>query len=462
MSVDSLIFFTCFIAAMIGLTIMSIQKRRAEWRALLRKVAKRFGLGLVLREGMSFQPRLIGTHGGYRIELDAYRPGRRLRVTVDGGVLFSLGDLSFKRERSWPFGADNSDPQVGDDRFDSAVLMELPQVDEGFALLSSRLRKALVRITRNGGEFSGGCLVLKSRALVHDEEGHQDSFNYDEVVALIKDALELADLLKAAHHDPIANLLSTAQEDPNSAIRLQAVHLLDDLHGESKDGQAALHQLRRARDAEVRIEACLRGHPRDFETIRSVVRDSAEDGEARVRAINALPTNEFGQLCNTDKAMLTELATVESFSVLAATLQRFLRTDHPVDLELLKRCVKRSNDKGRLAAVRLAGSQAEPQIDWLIGLLDPKYPLSSIGAAQALGASHSAKAAPALQRIIDNDDSDDALRRAARAAYAQVQARLSHRGGGLTVFEDGGGRVSLTGGETGALSQARRPQKQKT
>ena len=142
--------------------------------------------------------------------------------------------MSFKRERTWPFGPDNSEPQVGDSRFDSAVLMELPQVDEGFALLSDRLRKALVRITRNGGEFSKGRLVLKSRALVHDEEGHQDRFTEDDVVRLIEDALEIADLLKEAHRDPVANLLDTAHNDPNGSIRLQAVRLLGELHGQSE------------------------------------------------------------------------------------------------------------------------------------------------------------------------------------------------------------------------------------
>jgi hypothetical protein len=161
--------------------------------------------------------------------------------------------------------------------------------------------------------------------------------------------------------------------------------------------------------------------------------------------------------------MLTELTDIETFTVLEAILKKFVLTNHTPELALLQRAAKQTTDRGRLAAVRLAGRQNTPHFDWLVELLDSRYPISSVGAAQALGASGNPRATVHLQRLLTEHDTPTTLKRAARAALDLLRANLGHRGGGLSVTEHEDGRVSLVDAGEGALSRpVSTPKKQST
>jgi hypothetical protein len=454
-------------------------RKRKQWRTLLAGLGEHFSLRLVDGRGINKHASLIGTRDGFDVQMSKSTGSSFLargssvlaradasgidgiQVTIEGDSLRTLEGLSFTREQpSIFFSRRAPDPQVGDVVFDRAVRMELPDIHKGFALLSSSLRWKLERVTSAGGSLRGGRLTLKSRALGENESFM--SLNFDEITGLVEAGLTVAKLLKAAQENPIGTLLTTAKSDPNPGIRLQAVCLLDDLHGEADAAQIALQELQTDPDMAVRLEACLRGNPRDYDVVRRVVRDSSAPAPVRVRAIEELPQNELGRLRNVDSAMLTKRAEVEAFEVLEAILLKFLRSDHTPEFTLLQGAVKRSTDRGRLAAVRLAGQQARPHFEWLVGLLDPRYPISSIGVAQALGASGNPKATLHLERILADRESTDELQRAARAALNRLKAKLDHHGGGLSVFEEGDGRVSLVEAGEGALSRPTRgPQKQK-
>jgi len=435
------------------------RRKRKQWRTLLGGLGEYFSLRLVDGRGINQHASLVGTRDDFEVQMSKSRGG--IQVTIEGDSLRALEGLSFTQEMPAIFFSGRaSDPQVGDVVFDRAVRMEFPDIHKGFALLSSELRSSLERVTRVGGSFRGGRLTVKTRTLGE----YQDfmSLSFDEITGLVEAGLTVAKLLKAAHENPIGTLLTTAKSDPNPGIRRQAVCLLDELHGETDAAQIALQELQTDPDMAVRLEACLRGRPRDYDVVRRIIRDSSAPAPVRARAIEELPQDDLGRLRNVDRAMLTERAEVEAFEVLEAILQKFLRSEHKPEFTLLQGAVKRSTDRGRLTAVRLAGQQATPQFEWLVGLLDPRYPISSIGVAQALGASGNPKATLHLEGILADRESPDELKRAARAALNQLRAKLDHHGGGLSVFEEGDGRVSLVEAGEGALSRPTRgPQKQK-
>jgi len=432
----------------VGTSIQKARANSAKWTARLLQVASMHDLRLVSRRATT---ELTGSIEGFQVELGPMKSKARLQVVVSGAPLEPLAELAFHPEPATIFSKGNSDPQVGDVVFDRAVKMELPDPDPAFALLSSALRQNLKSITKNGGFFAQGRMVVRSRRL--GEGQHWSSFSEEEVSELIKRALTTARLLQKAHEDPITTLLDTAKEDPNGDIQIQAVRLLDELHGDSKAAQQALTELQTDSDIAVRLEACLRGKPRDFEVVRRIVRDTSAPAALRSRAIGALPTDELGRLRRVDRNMLVERADIEAFEVLEAILKKFVLTNDTLGFDTLKRAAKRSTDRGRLAAVRLAGSQDTPHFDWLVELLDSRYPISSVGVAQALGASGNARATVHLQGLLADRETPDDLKRAARAALDRLRANLGHRGGGLSVTEKGDGRVSLVDVGDGALSR---------
>jgi HEAT repeat protein len=449
--------FPLAIAAVVA--VGAHRTKRKQWRTLLAGLGEYFSLRLVDGRGINQHAYLVGTRDGFKVQMS--KSGTGIQVTIEGEALRALEGLSFTREvPSIFFSGRAPDPQVGDVVFDRAVRLDLSDIDKGFALLSSELRWKLERVTSAGGSLRGGRLTVKTRPLGESETFM--SLSFDEITGLVETGLTVAKLLKAAHENPIGTLLTTAKSDPNPGIRLQAVCLLDQLHGETDAARAALQELQTDPDMAVRLEACLRGSPRNYDVVRRVIRDSSAPVPVRVRAIEELPQDDLGRLRNVDRAMLTERAEVEAFEVLEAILQKFLRSEHKPEFTLLQGAVKRSTDRGRLAAVRLAGQQTTPHFEWLVGLLDPRYPISSVGVAQALGASGNPKATLHLEGILADRESTDELKRAARAALNRLRAKLDHHGGGLSVFEEGDGRVSLVEAGEGALSRPTRgPQKQK-
>lgn len=433
----------------VGGAILGSRAKKAAGLKLLLEVAKLHDLRVVNARGPDH---LAGMIGAFRVQVRPLETLSRLEIIVDGSPLKPLAQLAFHPEPGPSlFTKKSSDPQVGDHPFDRAVKMDLPEVDPGFALLSSELRRALTRLTNSGGFFEKGRLVVRSRPCGKDQDW--TSFPKSEISALIEQGLETAELLRNAYNNPIATLSDTARRDPNKDIRLQAVCLLAELHGDSEAAQDVLVDLQRNEDSAVQLEACLRGKPRDYQTVRRIIADSSAPAVLRARAIAALPTDELGRLRSVDRAMLTERADIEVFEVLEAILQKFVITDCTPEFGLLERAARRSTDRGRLAAVRLASRGDTPHFDWLVDLLDPRYPISSVGVAQALGASGNARATVHLQRLLTERETPDDLKRAGRAALDLLRANLGHRGGGLSVTEHKDGRVSLVEAKEGALSR---------
>jgi hypothetical protein len=440
-------------------------RARRRWRQILESIAEKHKLFV----SQSWNPTAMGLlPEGYRLNL-RWRSGQNghLSVSLEGDDLFLLRYLDFRPEPITVLRKANSDLQVGDQSFDEAVKMDLPNPLDGLGLLSPRIRQLLMECTSNGGSFSDGVLEFRSKGLYMQplrSEQASRQISLDDVEALIETARELASLLTAAHRNPVENLLRTAEDDQQLSLRIQAVELLNRLaNGGGKEGQHqeaaqdALKRLSRSKDPMVRVEVC--GKIRDFATIRRDLANTSLPGEARAAAIALLPLNDIGQLRSTDRRMLVELARTETFVVLEAILKLFVQTDFTPDNELLKGCANRCGDKGRLSIVRLIGKTGAASHDWLITQLNPRFPLSSSAIVRILGTSTSSKAANAVQRVLQDSNFDPEVERAARAALAQLRVQLDHRSGALAVLESDGGQVSLVQGEGGSLSHPAANQK---
>lgn len=433
-------------------------RNQALWDRLYRGLSEKYELGRTTKR-LLVLPTITGRLDGFRLRVMPRGQLNGISVLVDGGQLFALRTLAFSAESQGFLKPQQTDPQVGDRRFDLDVFLRLPDEEIGLALLTEDVRTAVRRFVRAGGRMLGGQLLLEISS--QDWVGSEDDL-VSKVTRMVEDTRELAELLCDAAADPVAALLTTAQTDRQADVRYGAVVLLAERFGANPAAQEALRTLTRAPDPAVRLEASWRARPQNFEVIRKIARDSSFPAELRARAISRLPTDPSGKLKNIDRTLLSELAETETFAVLTAILKSFLLHDHLPSVELLRRCARRTDQQGEHALVRLISRFGPSEVPWVTDFLQSANPAAAIAAAQALGAMGDGSVVLALTKLSTGRETPTEVKEAARAALERIRSRLGERGGQLSVVGEIDGAVSLTKDREGALSEARaRPPKQK-
>ncbi|MEO7793957.1 MAG: HEAT repeat domain-containing protein [Thermoanaerobaculia bacterium] len=340
---------------------------------------------------------------------------------------------------------------TGDHGFDSAAMLFGPSTAL-LAALDATTRAGLITLARNGPvEVSEG----EVRVTVAEP---RLELSRERLLALL---IALSDRLHS-EMDLVSALALNARSDPHPGVRKRC---LEELARKFRDSPQASEALRAALAdgaPEVRIRAARELGEEGRALLRQLAGDAAAADTIVAAAIIALGRNfageEFNQalkLALRHRRISTATACIERLGLgdvpnAAATLGRILRVD-----------------RGALAVAaagalgRLANGAAESLLVEAIG--DESAPVA-LAAVEALGASGSIAAVPALRQRIDRGDGARSLLRAARRAIGQIQARVQGAdpgqlslapalGGSLSLAPEVSGQLSLAaGGSAGQLS----------
>lgn len=319
--------------------------------------------------------------------------------------------------------------EIGDESFDKTFFIEGPP-RLAFAALNAETRRLLGRVNAEGRlEISFGEL----RADMPDEK--------------VGDVLPLLLDLSRRFAQPLdvpRRLAENAEQDPEPGVRLQNLLLLI---RELPDDPGTLEVLRKAcsdTSPEIRLRAArkLGAEGRD---VLLALAENPEDDDRSAEALSALA----GELpFERTRVILDRALNRRRPRTARICLEAIGRSGNTAAVDVLEKVMSR--EKGELAAVAAQGLEAigspasEPA---LILALQREQTDLQVAAARALGRVGSVDAVLPLKELADRFLPGD-LRRAARQAIAEIQARVQ----GASP-----GQLSLAGGEAGQLSLATAP-----
>jgi HEAT repeat protein len=266
-------------------------------------------------------------------------------------------------------------------------------------------------------------------------------------------AERLAEILKVADRlsrpaDVAARLAANVRGDPVVAVRLRNLRTLVREYPGRPATVSALKAALGDPSVEVRLHAAMALGDDGRETLLEIA--SAEDDDVEA----ALAIDALGDRLPRERAedILGHALRTRRRHVAWACLESLGRHGGSEGIASLSRVL--AIEKGELAeaAARALGATGQPEAERpLLEGLGHSDRTVRVAAAAALGQTGSAAAVPALRRV-ESASSDD-LRRAARQAVAEIQARMTGASPGqLTLTEGEAGQLSLARDEGGRVS----------
>jgi HEAT repeat protein len=403
-----------------GLTLLvEFRRQRAQMEAW-RRAAARVGLtDLDETEGGLFgKPSLDGRAGEVAVRLERYSRNRGehgTRIVV--GLGHGPGGLYLRREsvgtaiEKRVLG--EREIEIGDRSFDEEFFVQ-GRAPVAIAVLDHEARRRVALLLRGRIPLPGGLSVDVGASVsdgVLEVTVNESGFlgrreKMPEILAVV---LDVARRL-VAPGDLAARIAENLRSEPAVGVRVQAVRVL-------------------ARE--------FPRHPATRDALLAACQDPSED--VRLRAGIALGEDGRGtllELASGGRAhdacaaeAITSLGTSVAPDQVESALRRALRDPH------------RSGTAQACLAVLASLGRPEAEALVLQGLRSRDEPVA-VGAARALGKLGTAASVPALREAAEGSGE---LRRAARQAVAEIQARLTGAAPG---------QLSLAGGDAGALSLA--------
>ncbi len=391
--------------------------------------------------------RLIGRAGSLLVELST-RPHSKNEMAycfAVGGLGYRSEELVLHRE---DFGATvaktlgSRELEVGDPAFDDQLYVRGSPV-LAQAVFDADTRRATIRLFADESAE-----VWLSEGVLHYESSGDQAMP-DWVERQVPLVLEFARKLSRPA-DLIGRLAADASSDPLPSARLAKLRTLV---REFPRLPATLEALRRGlddTDPRVRLLAAIElneeGTPRLLEL--ALDDESSEDLQAKALAGlgDRLPLD-------TGREVLSLALRSRRLPVAEACLAALGPRGGPDVVDALAKVLAVERGPLAVAAARALGASGEPLGEApLLGALQRADEGVAAASAEALRYVGSASAVPRLREVESTTD-DGALRRAAREAIAQIQARLGGASPGqLSLAGADSGQLSLTEGERGRVS----------
>jgi hypothetical protein len=400
--------------------LVSSERRRSQLRAW-RQAARRAGLsGVEEAEGGIFEGAfLTGRSGELAVRLEGYRRGKYEHGTkiVIAGLGHGPGGLSLRRE-----GLQTAiekrfigerEIEIGDPSFDAEYYVQ-GRAPLAVALLDAETRRRVAALLRRRLAIPGETGVDIDPSLsdgVLEVRVKESGFTgyRERIPQILVAVLEVARRL-IAPPDVAARIASNLRAEPEAGARLRGVlALAREFYAHPATREALLAAREDASD-EVRLRAASFLGEEGRETLLGLVERTGTDDSCAARAIA-----ELGDRLPAERV--------------EAALRRALAGAGRSQTALA--CLQALALRGRAGAEGL-------MLEALRGEGGPV----AVAAARALGRAGTVAAVPALREAAEAGGD---MRRAARQAIAEIQARL-------TGAEPG--QLSLAGGEAGALSLA--------
>ncbi len=411
------------IAAVIGLSIaylVASERKRAQLR-VWGQAAARVALGDVEEaEGGFFGgASLCGRSGELEVRLEGYQRGKSEHGTkiVVTGLGHGAGGLSLRREglgtaiEKRVMG--EPEIEIGDASFDEEFYVQ-GQAPLAIALLDAETRRRLGALLRNRIAILTGVWVDVDASLsegVLEVRVRESGFsgNRERVPDIVEVVLEVGRRL-VAPRDVAARIAENLRTESSAGVRVQSLLVLArefPRHPATRDALLAGCQ---DPSGEVRLRAGIALREDGRQTLLDLASGADVADSCAARAVEALRSRLPAE--RAEEALRRALAGAERPLTARACLETLAR-------------LRRTEAEGlMLDALRSRDGQV------------------SLAAARALGKAGTVVAVPALR---DAGEAGGEMRRAARQAIAEIQARL-------TGAEPG--QLTLTVGEAGALSLA--------
>lgn len=436
------VLFAVATAGVGGLLLSGFRQRgRARvWRAAAA------GAGLsrtVCEEPFVGTPFLTGRAETLRVRLGSHQRDKDhedIRIEVDdptnplGGVAVRPEDAATAFGKA--FG--KREIEIGDPGFDEAFfIVGAPALVHAF--LDAETRMPIFRLNYEGRlEITGPVLRL-------DIPDTDESRLLSKVVGLLLDlARRLGNRAEIAER-----LASNARKDPWPAVRLRNLLCLIRTFGERPVAGETLRAACGDRDPEVRLRAATALGPSGVETLVGMTEDLGLADVWQAAAIAAL-----GQNMTLERAKATlEFALRGKRPETARACAEALGECGPAAVEPLVEALAVRTGLVATAAARSLGALGTPAAETpLIRALNGDAPGLRVAAAEALGRSGTVAAVLPLKSVAERSG-DRNLRRAARQAVAEIQARLPGASPGqLSLSATEAGQLSLADSEAGQLS----------
>jgi len=464
---------------------IAVVLRRAEWRRanraggarrrLWQRAAQTAGLHHVEERD---DGKFTGRMGVYRVRFEAWESpdgrGAGTRIVISGLRHGPSGTgLTLRLEEPGSKSPDPREIEIGDEEFDQVVSVRgSPALAR--AALDADTRRAVAGLVGGNlpvpgrpplqiaGELEDGELCILVPQVTFDWIGDSD----DRTVKLtgvifepegrlpevLRVALALASRLDEPQDRAKAIAESTARE-LNSRVRRSNLVALERELPESQHTLEALLAAGSDPDADVRLQAGIllgeRGRERlddhlvrqSVDVLRGITSVEGAADETRARAVATLGT---GLKVEEAQSILREALRTQRTATAVACLGVLGARGGAEAIPAIAGVLTEEKHELAAAAAEALGRTGDPSAEepLLRALLDGAPPVR-VAAARALGRVGTATAVPAL---LEAESSGGEMRRVARQAVAEIQARLAEAAGAAP------GQLSLAGGEAGQVS----------
>jgi HEAT repeat protein len=435
------------------LSLLAVFRRR-EKTEIWQKAAQAAGLtGVQISDFLGFASRMTGQAGSLQVRVDGYQRGKQergTRITV-GGLRHGAYALTIRAEGfstaiEKTFG--ERETELGDEAFDHAAYL---QAAPGLlrAIFDADTRRLLRPLLEGEWRVEGrsGSTKLSVRTHVSDSELQVEIKEslFGNVLGAFPEALaRVVDLAKrlARPDDLAAAIAANTRREPVAAVRLGNVQLLAREHGSHAATRETLLAALKDDEPAVRLQAAVALGPDGRATLlECATGDQFSDGIAQ-RAIAALAADfpvdaAVERLRRARKADQTRTA--------LACIDVIGRAGTPETVKELALVLGHGSEELAAAAARGLGlAPSETAERALVSALGHDGAGVRVAAAESLGRIGTPTAVASLRECAGAHTFDGALRKAAREAIAEIQARVSGASPGqLSLAAEGAGQVSL-------------------
>jgi hypothetical protein len=417
----------------------------SRWKA----VAQANGLENVSTTGVGLfeSTRHLAQAGSLQVELSSRHHSRyaRMFTLAVGGLGHIDGDLSLEAENLGARiakGLGRRELEIGDPAFDDQLLVRGDPA-LAHAVLDAETRVRTIRLFAD----SDGRARVSDGTLSYERTDDQAVPRWLETV--LPPLLDLARRL-ALPADMAGHLAANARHDPLPSVRLGALEVLVRRSPELPVTRETLRACLEDPSPHVRLGAASALGEEGGACLGELARASDGPEEIQSGALWALGDRlplEAGE------EILSEALRSRRVAVAHAVLRAFGRKGGAGVVSSLTRVLTVARGELAVAAAKALGECAEVSSEpALLAALDRSDEGVAMASAEALGRVGSTSAVPRL-RELEEATGDDSLRRTARQAVAQIQARLDDASPGqLSLAEGESGQLSLTEDERGRVS----------
>ena len=427
-----------------------LRERSEAWR----RAARAAGMTDIQMSGvMGWTTRLTGRAGPLHVRLESYQRGKNEAGTriVVGGLRHGAYALTIRPEglgTAIEKTVGERETEVGDEAFDSAAYLQgEPALIR--ALFDADTRRLMRRLLTGEVLVQGphGDVELRVRTGVSDSEVRVEireslfSSGLDGLPAMLTLVLDLGKRL-ARPDDPVAAIAANTRREPVAAVRLGNLQLLARQYPEHFATREALQAALGDQNAAVRLQAAITIGPEGRPVLlECATREDISDGIA-ARAITAL-ADSF----QTDAAIarLRLAQKVGQPQTARACVDAIGSAGTSEAIEALAAVLATSQEELAVAAAHgLGATPSEAAERALVASLDHEASAVRAAAAGSLGRIGSPQAVASLRESAGAHRFDGALRRAARHAIVEIQARVTGASPGqLSLAAGDAGQVSL-------------------